>query len=460
MAFAQDGLANLTANLGTPRDKASASRYYFDELPYDQITAMYRGSWLPRKIVDIPADDAVRSWRAWQGDKEEITKAEAEEKRLGIRGKMHRALVLSRLYGGSAILIGTGEPEEALREPLDVSKIKPGGLKYATVLGRYDVTPGLIVQSAASEYFGKPEDYTITISNGVQVKVHPSRLCILNGNLKPEAGLATSDPWGDSVLQSTWEAIRNNDATIANVASLVFEAKVDVIKVPDLMAQLADGRDQDFLKRFALAATGKGINGSLILDANEEYEQKSASFGSLPDVIDRFIQIVCGAADIPATRLFGKSPGGMNSTGESDIRNYYDTINAMQTLDLDPAMANLNAALLASAGCPADMWAQWVPLWQMSAAEKADVAKTIAETGKILRESELMTPEAASMAITNALIETGVLPGIESAIDETDDIDGGGGIDEFAAAVDYAPRLIVDNDPLKDLADALERKLA
>src|SRR5690606_29935166 len=93
--------------------------------------------------------------------------------------------------------------------------------------------------------------------------------------------------------------------------------KVDGIKIPDFMQQLQDPAfEKQVMERIRLAAMAKGINGTLLLDADEDYDSKQASFGSLPDIIDRFLQQVSGAADIPATRLLGQSPAGLNSTGE------------------------------------------------------------------------------------------------------------------------------------------------
>ena len=60
-----DGLQNLVANLGTPRDKAAHSQYMIPMLSDAEGENAYRGSWLPRKIIDIPALDAARNWRGW-----------------------------------------------------------------------------------------------------------------------------------------------------------------------------------------------------------------------------------------------------------------------------------------------------------------------------------------------------------------------------------------------------------
>jgi phage-related protein (TIGR01555 family) len=43
---------------------------------------------------------------------------------------------------------------------------------------------------------------------------------------------------------------------------------------------------------------------------------------------------VAGAARTPVTKLFGRSPAGMNSTGESDLANYYDYIDGLRETSL------------------------------------------------------------------------------------------------------------------------------
>lgn len=44
--------------------------------------------------------------------------------------------------------------------------------------------------------------------------------------------------------------------------------------------------------------------------------------------------MLSAVSHIPQTRLFGRSPDGMNSTGESDLQNYYDYCGEIQTNDV------------------------------------------------------------------------------------------------------------------------------
>lgn len=419
-----DSLTNLVANLGTARDKSTASAYTLNLLGDDQLLAAYRGSWLPRKIIDIPAFDSVRAWRDWQAEDEQIELIESEEKRLNVKGKVLEARTKARLWGGAAIMLGTGD--QNLDQPLEVERVGKAGLKYLTVLTRRQLTPGEIDRDPQSVFYGRPGMYQLTSGNAVQIDIHPSRLVIFHGSAQPDDDFAGQHMgWGDSVLQSTLDAIKQADATAANIASLVFEAKIDIIRVPNFMANLADPTYRaKLIERYTLAATAKGINGTLMLDKEEEYETKTANFGTLPDVLDRFMQIASGAADIPMTRLFGQSPAGMNATGESDLRNYYDRLSAMQELEMEPAMVRLDECIIRSALGSRDeaIHYTWAPLWGLSEKEQAEIFKTKADGARALAGTgtspPLMPIDALSDALVNTFIEDGSLPGLEAAIEE------------------------------------------
>lgn len=425
IAFFRDSLTNMVANIGTSRDKAASTFYSMPMLSDEELLNAYRGAWLPRKIVDIPAFDSVRAWRDWQAKKAQIEPIEAEEKRLNVKGKILEAKIKARLWGGAAVVIGTGD--QNLTEPLDVERVGKGGLKYLTVISRRNLTAGEIDRDPASEWYGKPKVYQIKSTDGVQVDIHPSRLVVFNGAAQPDEEIVTTTyaGWGDSVLLSVVEAIKQADGTAANIASLVFEAKVNVIRIPDFMQNVGDERYRaKILERYTLAATAKGINGDLLLDKEEEFEQKTASFATLPDVLMSFMQLVSGAADIPATRLLGQSPAGMNATGESDLRNYYDRLQAMQSVEMTPAMGRLDECIIRSAlgSRDPDIYYEWAPLWGMSEKEKADVFKTKADAARALAGTSTSPPlvpiDALSDALVNTFVEDGSLPGLDAAIEE------------------------------------------
>lgn len=423
-----DSLRGLIGGLGDPlRDKAASVYYSADTLTDEQLLAAFRSSWLARAIVTMPADDAVREGRDWQAESEQITAIEAEEKRLGFWRELRKALLLSRLWGGGAIYIGTGEDPI---EPFDPARVKKGGVKYLRALSRRELAAGQIDQDILSDTYGEPEYYQITGATDL-VRVHPTRLVRLVGAEHPDPLIVggANAGWGDSVLQAVFTAVTNADSAAANIASLIFEANVDVFGIPDFMASLSDSAyEKRIIDRFTLAAAGKSINKALLRDKEEEYERKQISFAQLPDLLTEFLQIVSGAAQIPATRLLGRSPAGLNSTGDGDMKVYYDRIAAMQELDIGPALYRLDEAMIRSAlgAMPAEVWYNWSPLEQMNDKDLAEIGAKNADTAQKLVQSGLFTADELRKVVTNQLVENGFYPGLDAAVAETD---AGGGFD-------------------------------
>lgn len=444
--FAADRLVNLVTAMGTQKDKASASAYSMAYLSPEQANTAYRTDWICRKAVDIPAFDMIREGRNWQAQDTDIEKLEAEEARLQVWPKLARVLKMARLHGGAALILGTGET--TLGQPLRLDSVGAGGLKFIHVASKYEIRAGEIDKDPASPGWGEPIKYTMSANGGRQVDLHPSRVIRFVGAELPDLATGT-DGWGDSILQALDEAIKNAGLAAAGIAQLLQEAKVDVFKLPNFMANVGDeAYRQKVLDRISLANTAKSISNGLVMDAEEDYQQKQVSFSQLPEVLQLYLQIAAGAADIPATRLLGQSPSGMNSTGESDLRNYYDRLAAEQEVYLRPRLERLDELLIRSAlgSRPPEVHFTFAPLWQISEKEKADIFKTTADAARTIAgnggtSEPLMPIEALSDALVNRLVEDGHLPGLEAAMDEygrLSEQDDDTGADEEAALINPA----------------------
>jgi hypothetical protein len=277
-----------------------------------------------------------------------------------------------------------------------------------------------IDRDPSSQTFGEPLFYTLGSQTQGSVQIHPSRVLRFIGNDRLDIDFNV-DGWGDSVLMAMYDAIHHAALSTAGIAELIHEAKVDVIKVPNLGMNLStkEGTDQ-LTKRFTAANVMKSINNTLLLDSQEEWDRKQTSFASLPDLIDRYIQIVSGAADIPATRLLGQAPKGLSATGDSDMRNYYDMVVAMREQAIGRQLAYLDQILWldATGSIPQDAYPEWEPLWQLTPTEKAAIAFQKAQATNIYATLNIMPEEALRAGVQNQLIEDGTYPGLEAAIEE------------------------------------------
>jgi len=420
---ATDGLQSLISNMGDPsRDKSASTVYTHTALGDHELENGYRFSWIIKKIVNIPALDALRKWRDWQGEAKQIKAIKAEEKRLKLKKKLIDAQKMARLWGGSAIFINTGQNTE---EPLEIEKVGAGGIQSLTVFTRKELTADTLDNDPFSENFGKPLFYNVTAQGGekVGVKIHYSHLAVFIGAEHPDVWMQTGQNfgWGDSIIQSVHNQAKQTDSTLAGVASLVFEANIDVFAIPDFMASMGDkDYEKRILDRFIMNAKGKGISGAIVHDAEEKYERKQINFTQLPDVMQKFANFVCGAAGIPITKFLGEQSKGMGDKGEGDMRNYYDDIATIQELEIEPATETLDECLIRSAlgNRPEEIEFEWTPLQQLNEKEIADIGKTISETSAKLVDTGLYDPEAVEEATTNQMVQMKIFPTFDTIVND------------------------------------------
>ncbi|WP_172799120.1 DUF1073 domain-containing protein [Faucicola atlantae] len=421
MIYTTDSLTSLVSGMGNvQRDKLASTTYSYVELTDEQLTNAYRNSWVAKRLVDVPAMDAIKSWRVWQTDNDSLNALEQLEDKLSIKQKLMQTIIASRALGGAGLYIGTKDQD--LLQPLDPSRVKKDGLSYLIVFPRTALVAGDLDDNVLSPHFGKPKYYEV-VSNGNIVKIHPSRFVLFFGEprLDEWAYSGASRGWGDSVLQAAYNWVRNADSTGYNIASLIFEANINVFKIPDLFDKLGDPEQEGKIhKRLSLASVQKGINGDLVMDSAEEFIRNSASFGGLSDILERFIVYVGASQGIPANKFLGQANKGL-SDGKDLLTNYYDDIRAMQMLEIQPALQILDECLVRSAlgHKPDNISYLWQPLEQPNAKEISETGKNLASMAETLVNTGLFEPQEMREAMTTKLVNDDVLSNLGDIIDKS-----------------------------------------
>ncbi|WP_439634970.1 DUF1073 domain-containing protein [Oceanicaulis sp.] len=432
--FVADTLTNLTSQLMAGADKRQFDSYGRRIISPHELVNAYTGSWVAKKLINTPPEDMVREGRAWQANPEEISALEAVETRLQLLEKVKLAKQWARLYGGAALIIGTEDRD--LREPLDPAKLKKGGLRYLHVATRYQLARETEETDVESPNFGKPRLWRYTPRNqGILgflkggAIIHASRVVVFSGDEIPPEMDHEGTGFGDSVLQAAWDAVLDADRAAAIAGTLLYELKVDILKTDVRTAAETEAGREGMLRRANLAALAKSTTGLMLIDKSEEWESRTINLSQVPETIRLALENVAAAADMPATRFLGRSPQGMNATGESDLRNYYDAVAVLQESELTPAMEVLDQCVIASALGPAALsrdepvWYDWRPLWQPTLKEKHENAKSLADTVDKAAQTGLVPLEALAEGYRNALIESGLLPGLGDKLAEISESD-------------------------------------
>ena len=352
------------------------------------LVRWYYNNWAARKGVDIPVADMLREPWSYTGLTPEQTKEiGTAQDRLDLVGVLSQALRLERLLGGSVILMGVADNEDDASQELDVSRIQKGDLKFLNVIPRNRITQTNFSNNPLAANYGRPETYTISGTT-----IHRSRLLVFDGDpIAPNnaAELATgdmrrrNDGFGDSVMESVLDDLTYATGARQAAFQLINQASVWLIET-DLLT-LQETKDGD-ARVNELERLGEQISlyKAAILDnggdsrAGSALSSVSPSFGSVPELMMSFLQVLSGAFDIPATRYMSQAPAGLNASGTADLENYYNNIESKQLHRLRPQLMKLLEVLLPSVLGPGEIPittvdVEFEPLWNMSETEESTI---------------------------------------------------------------------------------------
>lgn len=415
---------NLVSNIGTERDKASHGRFVRRDVDDDQLEAVYQ-HWLAKRIVNRPASDMLRAGWFYEGIQDnDLTKLEEACKTYHLNHVLMSGLILSRLYGEVYILLGTADGK-ALDQPLELNKLGQGRLEFFTVIKKKYLKAdknSYLPPSACCGLLKQPEYFDLQMNDGKgRQRIHYSRLIPFR-----HADVVNEEP--QSILQEVYEDLLDHASVKKGTASLVHESKIDVIRTPDLVTKIKDDM-KAVAERFLSVGLLKGLNGMIVLDAEEEYDSKTYSFGGLPDLMREYSIQTAGAAEIPYTILFGQSPAGMNATGEHDTRNYYDSIATKQVWQLKPILMKFLAVICQSTfgrQLPA-LDVVFNPLWQLDAKIRSEVEKANSERdAKYLEMGIITEPQIAKQLVIDgvySVMDEKHIKELENMVEAYDDTD-------------------------------------
>ena len=385
---ALDAFSNVLARLGagTP-NLLEGTEYSLQRMSRDfnTLNALYRESWIVRRIIDVIPADMLKNWITITSglDPDVEKRLSLTLRRTQLIDKLKRGMQWGRLYGGALGVMLVKHQGYDLSQALQLDWIMPGDFAGLLIFDRWNgVNPSSeLIEDISDPDYGYPKYYTVTDpAGGGSVNIHHSRVIRFTGNTLPFWEEIAEMQWGASVVESIFDELRKRDNVSWNIAQLTFMANIRVLKMQDLGQLLAatDNESQAELLR-TLEAQNMLLNnmGMQVMDAADGLETHQYTFGGLADCYQQFIMDISGAAEIPVTRLFGRSPSGLNATGESDLQNYYDMIAEKQESYLRPILNKVLPPFIISTlgSLPDDFDFEFDPVAEPSDKERADLAK-------------------------------------------------------------------------------------
>ena len=376
-----DSWHNLLSGLGTGRDKSTFTHLTANnKFPPDYFEQLYLNDDVASRICDLVPYEMLRQGFSIKIDDEEF----AWE---GLPEILRDALVKARIFGAAYIYVGA-EDGCSQDTPLRIAKTKRVG--FLNVLTTKDLCHQSFYDDPNSASYGHCELFRLNASPNREAIIHESRLI-------PFFGTPSLSPrqFPPSILHRVYPVLQQFHTAWQATSHLMTDAAQGVFKLKGLHSAMSSNRSEELLRRMELVDMSRSISRSIILDAeDEEFRRDSYGFAGIPEILEKMMLRLAAAARLPVSLLMGQAPAGMNATGESDTRFFYDQVRAEQEA-LKPKLERLVKIINADENIKVSV--DFPALWQMTDREKGELRRMEAETDRIYLQEGVLLPEEVAI---------------------------------------------------------------
>lgn len=280
---------------------------------------------------------------------------------------------------------------------------------------------------------GMPEFYHVTSRTG-SFTVHDSRCLVFQNGILPENTTnSIYQLWGIPEYVRINRAIRDAEVAHGSATKLLDRSVQAVYKMKDLAAELATEEGEDrVLRRLQTIDMARGLLNSITIDSEgEDYDFRQFQFSGVSDVIDSTCNFLSALTSIPQTILFGRSPAGMNATGDADLENWYNYLERIQKRMVKKNLRYLLSVIFQAGVRTGEVdevpkiKVEFNPLWSLSDTEQADLDQkraqtqfTRAQTAQLYIDKQVIDPSEVRAKLADSEEFD-----VENMLDEYDDED-------------------------------------
>ena len=438
--YRMDGYVNLMNRYGTSKDPSEHYSFQREpDIPDDVLTTIYEGNGLFAKIIDTPAEEAIKHGFTLKdvSDKavEEFVTEALDE--LDWEELAMTAIRWTRLFGGAiaVMLINDGG---RLEDPLNWRKIK--SIDDIRVYERVVVQPEYESMfnydptdpfSTRGSRLGMPEYYQVCSRYG-NFRVHDSRCLVFQNGVLPEnATNSLYRLWGIPEYIRIHRALKDAELAHESAPKLLDRSVQAIYKMKGLSQLMATEQgESQVLRRLQVIDMARGMLNSLVIDSEgEDYDFKTFQFNGITDVVSASCNMLSAITSIPQTILFGQGVGGLSTTDDTSMENYYNYIERIQK-----RMLRKNLRYLLSIIFQAGLYTgevdevpklnvEFNPLWSLNDTEQATLEQqkaatelTKAQTAQAYIQMEAIDPSE----VRKGLADSDEFD-VETLLDELDD---------------------------------------
>jgi phage-related protein (TIGR01555 family) len=397
-----DGWENLITGLGNQyRDKTLGMTPRVDELTPEYAESLYRSSDMAQRIVDTLPNEMTRAGFKVQieGDEDASEAIEDRLDTLHVMGVINKALKIARIHGGSAIILGVNDGVVNLAEPLNIEKVE--SLDFLTVVDSREMRVFEWYNNPFDKNFGLPSMYQLNpramniVVSEEQRYIHASRIIRFEGSEYLRAVSKQRREWPDSILVRCDSVIKQFESAWSSATALMEDYAQAVFKITGLADAISSDKEGLIQKRYEAIDYFRSSRRAIVIDAEkEDFQRTNSQMGGLSDVLQQFALRLAASANMPAALLMGQSPAGLNSTGDAELRWFYDQVRANQIAMLKSPLDLLARLVMQELGIKSDNWCiEFNQLWQPTDKELADVRQQVAQADTQYIANGVLSPD-------------------------------------------------------------------
>ena len=298
---------------------ASAADYGLLSTKPQILTNTYKHNSFAQLAVDLPVQDAFRNG-GFTIDSQTLSADELLELSdfmddQGDKQTLKDAVRWGRLFGGGAIVANIGS-EKIQKTELNIDSLHNKDVEFLAS-DRWQCTPlGSSIFTAENfllQDLAKQQD---------PVTLHKSRLKLFIPKIEPYYIRTQLNGWGASIFEAIIPSLSQYIKANNVILELLDEAKIDILKIFGLSDILLSEQGESKVKqRLRIFSEQKNFQSVGAMDAKDDYVQKQLNFGSLDQMVEKIMLLICSSLRIPYSKVFGKGASGFSS-GEDDLENY------------------------------------------------------------------------------------------------------------------------------------------
>ena len=420
-----DAFANALTALATAKDKSSYGLFIErPDLDLDTLNGIYEQDAIAARVVDRLVDDGTREGFTVTGEDEafDFASIQSQLEDLDAVNAVADAWRWSRLYGG-ALLVMVVNDGRKMHQPLNLKTATK--LASLQVLESPFVSPSGFNPGLGARAFRRPELYDITVPFGSDKndarQIHRSRVIRFDGVRVAPTRMIQNNGWGPSVLDRVYTEISSLGEVMGYARAIMHDISIQVYKLQGMREQLCgDARSQAEI-RAVMETIRMSVDNLhvLALDAEDDFIEVNRNVSGLKDLIEKFIDALVRATNMPRTVLLGESPSGLNASGDNEIRSWFDFVASQQRLTLTPVVTRLLEVIFAIRSnkgeqVPDEFSVEYNPLWQPTQQERADTYLKMSQGDQIYMLNSVQSPDE----VRARLISEGFL----APLDAPDDV--------------------------------------